>query len=41
MADDACGRLVCLPVHSDMTEAEAETVAMAIRKVYLEMKGNL
>jgi perosamine synthetase len=30
VAEDICARQVCLPVHSDMTEAEAHRVAEAV-----------
>jgi dTDP-4-amino-4,6-dideoxygalactose transaminase len=33
VADDICGRHICLPVHSDMTDAEAERVITSIREV--------
>jgi dTDP-4-amino-4,6-dideoxygalactose transaminase len=33
VADDICGRHVCLPVHSDMTDAEADEVLAAIAEV--------
>ena len=39
VADDVCLRHVCLPVHSDMSEAEARRVAAAVREVYLDMRG--
>ena len=39
VADDVCLRHVCLPIHSDMSEAEARQVAAAVREVYLDMRG--
>ena len=33
VSEDVCARHVCLPVHSDMTEDEAEYVAAALRTV--------
>ncbi|HEY1618426.1 MAG TPA: DegT/DnrJ/EryC1/StrS aminotransferase family protein [Streptosporangiaceae bacterium] len=38
-AEDLCARHVCLPVHSDMTDAEADEVLAAIRAVYGAMAG--
>jgi perosamine synthetase len=32
-AEDLCARHVCLPVHSDMTPAEADRVVDAVRHV--------
>jgi perosamine synthetase len=32
-AEDVCARHVCLPVHSDMTDAEADQVVHAARAV--------
>ena len=31
VAEDVCGRQICLPVHSDMTDAEVERVLAAVR----------
>lgn len=33
VAEDVCARHVCLPIHSDMTDDEAELVVAAVRKV--------
>jgi dTDP-4-amino-4,6-dideoxygalactose transaminase len=33
VADDICGRHICLPVHSDMTDEEAERVVTSISEV--------
>jgi dTDP-4-amino-4,6-dideoxygalactose transaminase len=33
VADDVCRRQVCLPVHSDMTPAEADRVVASVRQV--------
>jgi perosamine synthetase len=33
VAEDVCARHVCLPVHSDMTDAEAEHVVAGLRQV--------
>jgi len=38
-AEDMCARHVCLPVHSDMTDAEAEQVVAAVTAVYRAMTG--
>jgi dTDP-4-amino-4,6-dideoxygalactose transaminase len=32
-ADDVCARHICLPIHSDMTDAEADHVVSAVRDV--------
>ena len=34
VAEDVCARQVCLPVHSDMTEAEADHVIESFARVY-------
>jgi perosamine synthetase len=34
VAEDLCARHVCLPVHSDMTDDEADQVVTAVRAVY-------
>ncbi len=39
MADDVCARHVCLPVHSDMTEAEAEHVVESVALVLGRRRG--
>jgi perosamine synthetase len=39
VAEDVCARHVCLPVHSDMTAAEAERVAESFRTVVSRMSG--
>ena len=33
VAEDVCARHICLPVHSDMTDAEAEHVVSSLRQV--------
>ena len=33
MADDVCARHICLPVHSDMTDAEADYVVESLASV--------
>jgi perosamine synthetase len=33
VAEDVCARQICLPVHSDMTDDEAEQVVTALAKV--------
>jgi perosamine synthetase len=38
-AEDICARHVCLPVHSDMTDAEADQVTEAVISVYRAMTG--
>jgi dTDP-4-amino-4,6-dideoxygalactose transaminase len=38
-AEDMCARQVCLPVHSDMTDDEAEQVVAAVTAVYRAMTG--
>ncbi|MFH8384498.1 DegT/DnrJ/EryC1/StrS family aminotransferase [Kitasatospora sp. NPDC018058] len=38
-AEDVCARQVCLPVHSDMTEDEAELVIEAVSAVHRRMAG--
>ncbi len=39
VAEDLCARHVCLPVHSDMTDDEAEQVVAAVTAVYRAMTG--
>jgi perosamine synthetase len=39
VTEDLCARHVCLPVHSDMTEAEADEVLTAVHAVYSAMAG--
>jgi dTDP-4-amino-4,6-dideoxygalactose transaminase len=39
VAEDLCARHVCLPVHSDMTDDEAEQVVAAVSAVYRAMTG--
>ncbi|MFG3227676.1 DegT/DnrJ/EryC1/StrS family aminotransferase [Kitasatospora sp. NPDC048194] len=39
VAEDVCARQVCLPVHSDMTEDEAELVIEAVSAVHRRMAG--
>lgn len=39
VADDVCRRHVCLPVHSDMTEAEATYVIGAVRSVLANVES--
>ena len=39
VAEDICARHICLPVHSDMTEAEVDHVLMALREVGDELAG--
>lgn len=39
VAEDLCARHVCLPVHSDMTDDEAEQVVAAVTTVYRAMTG--
>ncbi len=39
VADDMCARHVCLPVHSDMTDAEADEVLAAVAEVGAELTG--
>ena len=36
MAEDVCRRHVCLPLHSDMTDAEATHVVTTLRKLLTE-----
>ena len=36
VAEDVCARHVCLPVHSDMTDAEVDLVATSVRRVLAE-----
>jgi dTDP-4-amino-4,6-dideoxygalactose transaminase len=38
-AEDICARHVCLPVHSDMTDDEADQVTEAVISVYQAMTG--
>jgi dTDP-4-amino-4,6-dideoxygalactose transaminase len=33
VAEDVCARQICLPVHSDMTDAEVERVLAAVSTV--------
>jgi dTDP-4-amino-4,6-dideoxygalactose transaminase len=39
VSEDICARQVCLPVHSDMTDAEADHVIAAVRQVAGERVG--
>ncbi len=39
VAEDICARHICLPVHSDMTDAEVDHVLMALREVGDELAG--
>jgi perosamine synthetase len=39
VAEDMCARHVCLPVHSDMTDAEIDEVLAAVSAVYGELTG--
>ena len=39
VAEDVCARHICLPVHSDMTDAEVDHVLMALREVGDELTG--
>jgi perosamine synthetase len=39
VAEDLCARHVCLPLHSDMTDGEAEQVVAAVTAVYRAMTG--
>jgi perosamine synthetase len=39
VAEDMCARHVCLPVHSDMTDAEADEVLAAVTAVCAELTG--
>ncbi|HEY1643796.1 MAG TPA: DegT/DnrJ/EryC1/StrS family aminotransferase [Streptosporangiaceae bacterium] len=39
VAEDLCARHVCLPVHSDMTDDEAEQVVAAVTAVYRAITG--
>ncbi len=39
VAEDLCARHVCLPVHSDMTDDEADQVIEAVSAVYRAMTG--
>lgn len=39
VAEDMCARHVCLPVHSDMTDAEIDEVLAAVTAVYAELTG--
>jgi len=36
VAEDVCARHVCLPVHSDMTDAEVDLVVTSVRRVLAE-----
>jgi dTDP-4-amino-4,6-dideoxygalactose transaminase len=40
VAEDMCARHVCLPVHSDMTDAEVDEVLAAIAAVGAELAGS-
>ena len=37
MAEDVCARHICLPVYSDMTDAEADHVIAAVAAVTSDM----
>lgn len=39
VAEDVCARHICLPVHSDMTDAEVDHVLTALREVGDELTG--
>jgi perosamine synthetase len=39
VAEDICARHICLPVHSDMTDAEVDHVLLALREVADELTG--
>jgi perosamine synthetase len=39
VAEDLCARHICLPVHSDMTDDEADQVTAAVAAVYRAMTG--
>ncbi|MQS17763.1 DegT/DnrJ/EryC1/StrS family aminotransferase [Streptomyces kaniharaensis] len=39
VAEDVCARQICLPVHSDMTEDEAEQVIEAVSAVHRRLAG--
>jgi dTDP-4-amino-4,6-dideoxygalactose transaminase len=39
VAEDMCARHVCLPVHSDMADAEVDEVLTAVAEVYGELAG--
>jgi perosamine synthetase len=39
VTEDLCARHICLPVHSDMTDDEADEVLTAVRAVYGAMAG--
>jgi perosamine synthetase len=40
IAEDVCARHMCLPVHSDMTDAEVDHVLLALREVGHDLMGN-
>ena len=39
VAEDTCARQVCLPVHSDMTDAEADHVVAGVRQALRDIGG--